>query len=68
MQLTDMDIEEYQDICRKVLSVEVTPEQAREELAVLILQVQMVYRPMTFDELESITNRQLELAGNAKRT
>ena len=47
MKLLNKDLKEYQRLCKKYFDESVTENEAREQLTLLVRQMEIVYRPVT---------------------
>lgn len=57
MQLTEADIDQFRDIYHAHFGVELTTDEARHQLALLVRQLEIVYRPITPQQLTDINNQ-----------
>ncbi len=57
MQLTEADIDQFRDIYHAHFGVELTIDEARHQLALLVRQLEIVYRPITPEQLADINNQ-----------
>jgi hypothetical protein len=57
MQLTDIDILEFQTMCRDELGMELSWEEAQDQAIKLVRLIQVVHRPMSIEEYEAIRNQ-----------
>ena len=67
MQLTEADINQFRDIYHTHFGVELAIDEARHQLALLVRQLEIVYRPITPQQLADINNQDNMPPEQAKR-
>ena len=53
MKLLDSDLKEYQRLCKKHFGEDVSVDDAREQLSLLVRQMEIVYQPVTVAQFDS---------------
>jgi hypothetical protein len=52
--LTDFDVAKYQELCKKWHGTDLDKNTAKQELTKLVHQMELIYRPITQEEADSI--------------
>jgi hypothetical protein len=56
MQLTEADVGKYQKLHRQHFGIEVSHDEAREQLTALVRLVELTYKPITTEQLAALKN------------
>lgn len=52
MKLLDSDVRQFQKLYKKHFNEDIKPDEAREQLGLLVRQMEIVYQPITAEQLD----------------
>lgn len=68
MQLTQDDVIKFQKLYSKHFNTSLSSDDARQQLSLLVRQLEIVYQPITATQISALNNEDEELRNASKKT